>query len=364
MRQLMLTEDDITSSATAELAQLGIHISNRAVRDMMSGIGMDSNDVGLSPAPLVGLTPDSISNPIQVLQTFLPGFVRVLTGARKIDELVGIQTIGNFEDEELVQGVLEPRGVAIPYGDYTNVPFASWNATWERRTVVRFEAGMQVGYLEELRTARARIATAAEKRVGSSLALDIQRNRVGFYGFNSGNGRTYGFLNDPNLPAYVTATNGASASPLWSSKTFLEIIADIRQGLTAIQIQSQDTIDPEAVEITLALPTAVRQYLTVVSTLGNTSVRDWIKENYPKLRIVTAPELNDANGGASAAYFYAESVDNGSTDDNRTFSQLVPSRFLTIGVEKRAKSYIEDFANATAGVLCKRPFAVYRLTGI
>jgi len=49
---------------------------------------------------------------------------------------------------------------------------------------------------------------------------------------------------------------------------------------------------------------------------------------------------------------------------NRERKQLVQTKFQTIGVEKRAKTYVEDYSNGTAGVLCKRPWAVVRVTGI
>jgi hypothetical protein len=71
----------------------------------------------------------------------------------------------------------------------------------------------------------------------------------------------------------------------------------------------------------------------------------------------TAPELNAANGGANVAYLYPESVNDGATDDSRVWAQLVPSKFQTIGVAKLAKNYVEDYSNALAGVMCKRPYA-------
>ena len=355
VRPVVMTAED--SENYSDLATLGINLSPRQVADMAAMYGMDSQQ-----APV---TQQSIATPIQFLQNWLPGFVRVITAARKIDELVGITTTGSWEDEEIVQGILEPIGNSVPYGDYTNVPFASWNANFVRRTIVRYEHGIKVGLLEEARAARIRVSTAAEKRSSAALALEIQRNLIGFNGYNSGNNLTYGFLNDPNLPAYVTAANGAtSGSPLWSGKTFIDIIADLRTAAAALQVQSQDTINPEDTECTLALPTAVYQYLSVVAVYGNVSVRTWIKENYPKWRVISAPQLNAANGGANVFYLYAEKVDDGASDDSRTFVQAVPSKFMTLGVEKQAKAYVEDFAMATAGIMLKRPYAVYRGSGI
>ncbi|WP_019573348.1 major capsid family protein [Curvibacter lanceolatus] len=336
------------------LSDIGIQFPTAKINAMAAA--MDATNQGL-------ITTAGNTTPIQFLQAWMPGFVRVITAARKIDELIGITTVGSWEDEEVVQGVLEPIGQALPYGDTTNVPLASWNTNFERRTVVRFEKGFQVGVLEEERAARIRANSAAEKRSACALALEVQRNAIGFYGFNSGNNRTYGFLNDPALPAYYTVPNGAAGSPTWANKQFLEITADIRTAVATLQTQSQDTINPETTPLTLAVPTAAYAYLSVTSNYGN-SVREWIKETFPKMRVVSAPQLNAANGGANVFYLFAESVDDGASDDSRVFNQVVPAKFRALGVEKRAKAYVEDYTNATAGVMCKRPYAVVRASGI
>ena len=349
-----MTEDDVRDYAA--LGDLGINFGAQNIK-AMANFAMDAGNQADVSAP-------SITTPVQFLQNWLPGFVKVITAARKIDELVGISTTGSWEDQEIVQGLLEPIGNAVPYGDYTNVPLASWNTNFVRRTVIRFEKGIKVGMLEEARAARIRISSSAEKRASAALALEIQRNLVGFYGFNSGNNLTYGFLNDPGLPAYVTvAASGTGSSTLWSSKTFLQIVADIRVAAAQLQNQSQDTINPEDAELTLALPTISYQYLSVTSDFG-ISVRDWLNKTYPKLRVISAPQLNAANGSANVFYLYAESVEDGASDDSRTWVQVVPAKFQALGVEKQAKAYEEDYANATAGCLLKRPYAVVRYSGI
>ncbi len=343
------------------LSQIGINLPAAMVQDqmshMMAGTAMDDLQ-GLST------TTASISNPVQFLQTWLPGFVRAITAARRIDEIVGITTAGTWDDEEIIQGVLEPLGEAAPYHDYTNIPLSSWNVNFERRTVLRFEKGIKVGLLEDARSARVRINTAAEKRTSAALALDITRNRIGFYGYNGGSNRTYGFLNDPALPAYVSAAaTGSGSSTTWATKTFLNITADIRGMFARVQAASQDQVNVEQTPTTLVLATNVYQYLSVVSDFG-ISVRKWLSDTYPKCRVISAPELNLANGGANVAYLFADSVDDGGSDGGATFAQIVPAKFQALGTEKQAKGYLEDFSNATAGVLLKRPFAVQRLTGV
>lgn len=339
----------------ADLSRIGIALDESDVREMML-FAMD--------AIQQNVTIPSITTPVQFLQNWLPGFVKVMTAARKIDELIGISTSGNWEDEQIVQGILENTGTAVPYGDYTNVPFASWNTNFVTRTVVRFEEGMRVGRLEEKRAARVRVDSGGSKRESAGLNLEIQRNLVGFFGFNNGTNQTYGFLNDPGLPAYVTvAENAGSTSTQWAHKTFLEITADIRTAAAQLQNQSQDNINPETVATTLGLATIAYQYLSVTTDFGY-SVRKWLTDTYPKMRVVSAPQLNAANGGANVFYLYADAMGDLSTDDGRTWTQVVPAKFQVLGVAQLSKAYEEDYSNATAGAMAKRPYAIVRYSGI
>lgn len=374
VKPLALSAKDIPDlNAVRLLERLGIgfeqgylRAATRVAMDAIADAGaMDAWTPQYFPnvAAPAAISTASIVAPIQFLQNWLPGFIKALTAARKIDEFIGIETIGNWRDEWIVAGMVEPMGNIDVYKDSTNVPLSDWNVNWEQRTVVRFESGILVGRLEQARAAAAMINSDAEKRAASMLRLEIWRNLVGFYGFNSGNNNTYGFLNDPLLSAYVTVAAGAAGST-WAVKTFLEITQDIITAMNLLRTQSQDNIDPFETDTTLAIPMQVAEQLSKMNELGNLSVRGWLKETYPKCRIVSAPQLGAANGGANVFYLYAMAVEDGGTDDKRTFAQIVPVKFMALGVEQRAKGYIEDFTNATAGAFLKRPYAVTRFTGI
>lgn len=342
----------------ADLADLGIIFDRRDVAAMAS-FAMDANVL----QPTIGA--GTIAAPVQFLQNWLPGLVRTITTARVIDELVGMTVGGDWSDEEVVQQVLEPTGSAVPYSDLGNIPLASWNPSYERRTVVRFEQGFSVGRLEEDRTSRVpNINTAAEKRTSAALALEILRNRVGFYGYMSGVGRTFGMLNDANLPAYVTvAATGTGSATFWSTKTFLNIAADIRIAAAALRARSGSTIDPARAKTVLAVASSAVDFLAVTSDFGM-SVYDYIAKTYPNMRVVAVPEFDGANGGANVFYLYAERVEDGSSDGGNVFDQIVPAKLKSLGVEQKAKSYVEDYTNALAGIMLKRPYAVVRYSGI
>ena len=349
----------------AQLRTLGISFNQRDINAMygahnggmaMLNGAMDANLIAPQSTP-------SIGTPIQFLQAWMPGFVQTITQARQIDNLVGISTIGRWEDEEVVQGYSERTGNALPYQDNTTVPLTGWNTNFERYSIVRFEQGFMVGRLEEARAAAMNYNSAENKRMQATLSLEVQRNYIGFNGYNSGAGRTYGFLNAPGLPAYVNLPNGAAGTSTWASKTTLEIIADILGALQALRVQSGNRIDPKSRAITLAVAMSAVDFLATPTQLGY-SVKQWLNENYPNVRIESAPELNAANGGANVFYLYAEEFNEESTDDGRTFTQMVPAKFITIGAQQLTKGYEEDFGNATAGVMVKRAWAVVRRSGV
>jgi hypothetical protein len=354
--------DNFNIKDRRELRRLGIFLDESDLTKIHKA-HLALRKKGIMDAIQPSVTTGSIDVPLQFLQTWMPGFVYIATAPRKIDVLIGLTTIGKWDDEEIVQGTMELLGGSVPYGDYTNTPFSSWNVNWEHRTNVPFEEGMQVGNREASRSARINVDTARQKREAAMLVLDIRRNSIGFNGFNNGANRTYGFFNDPGLPSYVAVANGASGSPLWSRKTFLEIQRDILTGFSTLRNQSKDLIDSKTTPCTLAVASDSVDYLSTTSEFGE-SVGEWLRENYPKCRVESAPELTDANGGASVFYLYADVIDDSSTDGGRVWQQNVPAKFQLNGVARYEKRYVESYSNATAGAMLKRPYAVTRFTGI
>lgn len=351
-----------------------MNISPEEIREHgIRGLGLDSIGVDLSEADFrrmafamdaAMITPPSSATLLQFTQAWLPGTIRILTAARKIDTLLGERVVGSWEMGSVVQKVMESVGAAQLYSDHGNVPFSSYNATYEERDIVRFEQGFQVGALEDARAALMKDNAAGEKRDAAMMALEISRNRLGFYGYNGGSNRTYGLFNDPGLLPYVTVPAGAGGSTKWMDKTFNEITRDLRTAAAAVRVRSGDNVDPKESEMTLAVGTSVIEFLDIMNDLATMSVGDWIKKNYPKWRVESAPEFDAANGGANVAYLYVEKVESTGDDAGQVIQQLIASKVHPLGIEKRVKTTVEDYTNALAGVMVTRPFAVYRMTGV
>ena len=348
-----------------DLAMLGLQFPAREIeglRNAYPAFSMDADGIGSGPRT-VNLA--SCGVPVQFLQTLLPGTVRAVTSARKIDDLVGRTIAGNWEDEEIVQTVVELTGRARPYGDYAPGPLANYTTDFERRTVVRFEMDMEVPVLEEARAGRIRQNSGELKRSASAQALAVEHNRIGFFGYADGECRTYGLLNDPNLPDYITVPAGASGSTEWRDKTFEEITEDLMLAASHIRTTSGEVVDPEKAPCVLAVSTSVRDFLKKTSDREKT-VKQWLQENYPNWRLESAPELDGANGGANVFYLYAEEIPGGDSENGtqKAIEQFVPAVFRLLGVERRAKGVYEAYSSATAGIMAKIPFAVARYTGV
>lgn len=344
---------DRTEKELADISALGIGMDNAPKAElsrMLAGTAMDA-------APALQTTA-SIPGPIQFYQYWVPKAVDVVTAARAIDELIGRDIEGSFEDEEIVTRIIEKTGYAEPYTDTTNVPFASYNPNYERRNVVRFEAGLHTGYLEDMRASRSMINDHDVKAQAAAESIAIVLNEIGFFGYAAGENKTYGFLNDPALPAYVTVPSGA-VDTTWAGKTFEQITGDIKLAVSALQNKLGGLFKPNKEAFTIAIALECEQYLYTMNAYSSKSVIEWIRDTYPQARLEAVLELNGANGGSNVMVVYADSI-----NGNKTFKQSVQDVFRLVGIEKHAKGTVEDYACATAGTILQMPAAVVRYSGI
>ena len=338
-------------SATTEttLDALGIHYEKEAL-DEFRAYATDA-------APSLQTTPNKMT-PVQFLQYWIPEMVKIVTASRDADDILGRDFAGSWEDEEIVQTVIEYTGKPRVYGDKTTFNLASFNINYETRTIVRFEQDIEVGKLEEARAAKQRIDAQGTKRDAAATALAINANDIAFNGYNAGNNKTYGLLNDPNLPAYTSFAQGSASSTLWSTKTFNEIVADIKAMMSALRVRSGNNFKPERDASTLALAVSVVDQLQTVNQLGGTSVLDWLHKTYPACRVTSAVQLDGANSTANVAYLFADTI-----DGKKVIAQYMQDALRLIGVEQHAKNFQESYSNATAGVMLRIPVGLVRYTG-
>ena len=327
--------------------KFGISASEKAMKDVMDAF------------PEMFTTP-SVSTPIQFLQFLVPEAITQITTKKDIDDLVGLTMAGTWSDEEIVQAIIERLGTARPYGDKANPNYASYNVNYEKRTIVRFEQALETGILEDERASKARLNSRAIKKEAVAEILEIARNLVGYNGYANGDNKTYGLLNDPNLPSYVAvANNTGNTSTKWEDKTFIEITKDIITAISALQVKSGNNWNPQTDGSVLAVSLSCYQYLNTLNTLGTMSVLDWIKKTYPNMEVKASAFLDGANASANVFYLYAKKL--GGKD---VINQNVQDKMRFLGLDNRGKFVREYYSNATAGVFVLQPTGIVRYTGI
>lgn len=331
------------------LDALGIHYTKLAMNEFKA--------YATDAAPTLQTTPSNMT-PVQFLQFWIPEMVEVVTASRDADAILGRDFAGSWEDEEIVQPVIEFAGQSRPYGDKTTLNLADFNVNYETRTIIRMEQDVEVGKLEAARAAKQRIDAQGSKRHAASLSLAITANDIAFYGYNAGVNKTYGMLNDPNLPSYTTVADGSAGTSEWNTKTFNEIVNDIKSWFAQLRVQTGNNFKPERDASVLALPVSVIDSLQTVNPLGGISVWDWLGKTYPKCRVESAIQLDKANAGENVAYLMAETV-----AGMKVIGQYMQDALRLIGVEQKAKGFLECYSNATAGVMVRVPVGIVRFTG-
>lgn len=342
-----------------DLEMLGIGATDEALatlEEMGSAEFGAKSAMDAAPAPV---TTPTASYALQFLQHFYAEPIMVVTQARVADAVFGRSFAGTWEDEEVVLPIAERIGQVRAYTDASDIPLASYNVNYEARTIVRAELGLRAGILEMKRAAKQRIDAMGLKRSAVSEALAIFANRVAFYGFNNGNNRTYGGLNDPGLPNYTTVpADGTGSSTTWANKSFALITRDLRLAVQALRQRSGGLFDPARDGFTIAVAMAARDALDT-ATDYNMSVMDYIKKTWPNARVETVPQFDGANASANVFYVIADSI-----NGRRVVEQVMQQSLFLVGITPNAKGNTEDYSNATAGVVVSQPIGIVRYSGI
>ncbi|HET6805744.1 MAG TPA: DUF2184 domain-containing protein [Frateuria sp.] len=182
--------------------------------------------------------------------------------------------------------------------------------------------GMQIGWtIPELESAqKLGRPVDQQKFAGMNLKYNMDVDEQVYIG-DTGLG-VYGLVNSPLVDTSNVA-NGASASPLWSTKTPDEILADVNSGTNAAWAASGYAVCPDR----LLLPPAQYSYIVSqkVSSAGNISILEFLRMNSLSNAINGRPLdiqplkwlTGRGAGGTNRMVFYTR-------DENRVRFPLVP----------------------------------------
>ena len=329
----------------------------------LQGISMDESCEALKyvmDAMPATVTAASTPVPVQFLQHWMNKFITVVTQATVADELLGRTTQGEWFQESVVLTVRELTGKTAPYGDRAAPPLSGYNINQEERTIVRFAQGILTGKLEEMRLAAMGMKLSAYESdraaIGQSFNLDT--NAVAFYGYSLGNNKTYGILNDPNLVDWTSVASKGSSTK-WADKDFYDIVKDLNTAVATLQKNCGGNFIPSKAAFKIGVALSCDAYLNTLNEHGNRSVRDYIRDTWPKAEVIPVPEFDEVVAGDNAFYVIL-----GELGKNPVVEQIVPAAVRLVGMEPRATGVYELYSNATAGCFVEQPLGIVRYFGI
>lgn len=333
------------------LEQMGVTINKSLLKDekYMNFVKKFVQDSGL-----VNGDP-SVTTPIQFAQLWMPDVINALYRGRTADKIFGSKNVGTWELEEIVWTKLTLTGKPNIYDDFARANLASYNLNFVKRDTIRFEMGIEVTELEQRRAAQMRQNAHGLKKNAVDLGFAILLNHIKWFGYNDGTRRIYGALAAPS--GDISAINAAKA---FASATCDEMITMLQSWIVTATKRLAGNYLPEDVEATFVFPLSAYGYLTTANAYNLTPLK-WMKENYPKIDIRSAPELDGAaSDGDNVALFYVKNVDTiGSTID-----LLDTSRLRLIGAVPTTKGFEESYSCSTAGAFHRCPLAFNVIEGV
>lgn len=275
----------------------------------------------------------------QFFQFWFTDTVRALYRGRSAKQVYGVDQVGDWTTEQVVQPKLELTGDMALYDDFSRPPLTSYNLGWATRDTVRFEVGVEVTKLEEARAAGMRQNAYQLKKEATILKNDIFTNKVFWNGFE---GRTMGILNS------IGESTSIGFDILAAETTVLSIQAKFASWVQDLTNRLAGNFDPTRDAVVFNLPLAWQSVMTKTTEFG-WSVSDWLKKQYPNVEIRYSVELEDL------AIVFAPMVDG---VGKKTVSLLQTSALRLIGAVPTQKGMQECYSSSVAGVLVSCPAAI------
>lgn len=179
----------------------------------------------------------------------------------------------------------------------------------------------------------------------------------------------YGFLNDPNLPAYTTvASNAASSSTYWASKTVEEIYKDVLTSYGRLVNKSGGNIIGNGLangrgKLKLAISLGSFTDLKRVQSVGTQwiSVYEMIKANFgmSDSDFIPVPQFNNANNDSDVFYLIYEDDTIGATVLN-VYQELIRA----YPIFQKHSELSQKISSQVSGCIVQYPMFIDRCDGI
>lgn len=293
--------------------------------------------------------------PAELLAYIDPTVIEIMTAPRRAREIFPEEKKGDWTTPYMKWRVDEITGSTQPYSDYADGTTSGVNSEWQTRQQYVFQTSITYGDLETALSGAAKVNLAAAKQRAAARVIDIDQNN--FYLRGVAGREIYGILNDPNLPASLTAAAvGTGGSTKWTDKTTTQIYNDILALFARLSEQSSGLIDRDT-PLKLVLSPEMNVRLGAATDF-NTSVLDMITKYFARLTIVTLPEMHSATAGETVMLVAPEAA------GQQTGSLPFGEKLRAGRIVPDMSSFRQKFIGSTYGGLIRQPWAIASMTGM
>lgn len=325
--------------------------SAAGVGDSISGIfaggaGQPAFDMQTLPSGGIPAVASQVIYPVIYQVLFAP-----LTATKFYSERQA--TTGWARDDELFPRTEEGYEIA-GYSDKTRTGSTHINVNFERRQQARFEIMNEWGDLEQQRYGEARIPYVAYKQQKSIEAIRRFFNTSYIYGILGK--QTFGFINDPALPAAIAPEPTADGKTEWKDKDAIGIYNDFITLFSQLAATNRGLIDTNS-RMKLGVGPSANAYMSKVNALGTDTALSLINKTYPNIEVNIIPEFDTESGGL--VQLKAEDL-GGTPVGECVFGQKLLS-FPVIVIHSQTE---QKLAAGTFGTVIYRPSAVAQMIGV
>ena len=311
---------------------------------MQEGMGMDA------PVQSALVTTANAGIP-NIFTTWVdPKAIEILVSPMMAAVIAGESQKGSWVDDVAMFKTSEATGETSSYGDYSRSGSTDVNYNFPQRQNYLFQAFLQYGDREVERAAKAKIDLPADKQSANALALMKALNYMYFFGV--GSLQNYGLLNDPNLQTPITPTYSWLTN---ASATALTIYQDVVRLFVLLQQQSNGVVNTQS-KMTLAMSNDNAAMLNQVTQYNTNSVLMLLKQNYPNLRLETAPEYTTASG--QLVQLIADEVDGQATMEAAFSVKMMAHRVI-----QQVSSIEQKRTTGGYGTIIYRPVLIAQMLG-
>ena len=330
-----------TNQLITELAKKGVIFA----QDIKGTYASDSFAMDAQPALF---TTNNAGIPAWMANYINPGVIDVLFAPMKATEIASERKIGDWTTVTSQFPVAESTGNVSSYDDYSNDGSVGANVNWVARQSFHYQTGVRWGEKEVAMAQQGNINQVERIEKAALLTMAKFQNKSYFYGVAGI--PNYGILNDPALIAAVSPINVGGVTA-WATKTPEGIANDVTKLFAQLVTQTQGLIDADT-PMKLCMSPAIQAAFANTNSYG-LSARAKVKEMYPRITFVTAPEYTNN------IQLIAEDV-----GGQQTLEVAFTEKMRVHNTVVETSSYKQKRSAGTWGAIIYQPIGIATMTGV